>query len=407
MSPLLHTVRPYTPTQTDNLSRPLLAEPTDSISLDRLESALTVGAPSPPEQPTQRFAEAHDSFAFVFDPDVRPPQEENLYKGFFAKGDLVIWVGREKHRKTNLVLQSAMCAALGRDFLWFRFAASKPQRVVFIDYESKSFSLWQRYQAICEEMALTNDEKHRLKENLFILKVRQAYVAGHPFPSFPVNKTGPENEEAREFWQRLIERHPADLYVIDPLRCFHARDENDSLIVQLLTQIRQHFKKAAVIVTHHMRKLSGESQSVDLRRDMRSWSDGIRGSSAFKAHADVVVCQERQMSAEEDEVVYLGAFLKDGPDIEPTALEESNGQSFFWKVCPRVPDKLKRSFDVLKQAGGIFPKLTAAQQELTKAGGKRATAYRHIGELRKRGFLLKRDGRFILQDPEVPDALTP
>jgi len=83
---------------------------------------------------------------FVFDPDADAPAESLIFDGLLAMGDLGVWVGREKHRKTNVVLQCAICAALGRDFLWFRFAASAPVRVVFIDYESKSFSLQKRYQ---------------------------------------------------------------------------------------------------------------------------------------------------------------------------------------------------------------------------------------------------------------------
>src|SRR5580700_2641081 len=108
---------------------------------------------------------------FVFNPDAEPPAESPIFEGFLSMGDLGVWVGREKHRKTNLVLQCAICAALGRDFLWFRFAASGPIRVVFIDYESKSSSLSKRYKAICKAMALSETDLKLLREKLRIIEV--------------------------------------------------------------------------------------------------------------------------------------------------------------------------------------------------------------------------------------------
>lgn len=50
---------------------------------------------------------------FVFDPDHQPADEETIFEGFLSKGDLAVWIGREKHRKTNVVQQFAICAALG------------------------------------------------------------------------------------------------------------------------------------------------------------------------------------------------------------------------------------------------------------------------------------------------------
>ena len=60
---------------------------------------------------------------------------------------------------------------------------------------------------------------------------------------------------------------------------------------------------------------------------MRFWSDDARGSGAIKAHSDVIVCQERVIE-EQEERLYLGAFLKDGPDVEPIPLAETGAQSF-------------------------------------------------------------------------------
>jgi hypothetical protein len=334
---------------------------------------------------------------FVFDPDAEPPAESPIFDGFLTKGDLCLWVGREKHRKTNMVLQCAICAALGKNFLWFPFSASGPLKVVFIDYESKSSSLWRRYRAICDALGLSSEEKGKLKENLQIIEVRQAYKAGQPFPPFSSAK-GKKGKPSLSFWSNLTHEHPADLYIIDPMRCFHDGDENDSRIEQLLRCVRQHFPNSAVILTHHMVKASGE-YTAKLDEDMRSWSDGARGSGAIKAHADVIVCQERTMVLG-DEILRLGAFMKDGADAEPTALEESDAKSFFWVPRPEIPHYLQKSFDILKEEGSSFANKGEAVACLKSAGIKQPTAYRHVDEMKSKGLLVIGGKGLILHCPE-------
>src|SRR6516165_10139377 len=81
---------------------------------------------------------------YIFDVSARIPLEQSIYEGLLAKGDLAVWLGREKHRKSNVLLQLAICAALARPFLHFRFCPEKPLKVVLLDYESRSQSLKQR-----------------------------------------------------------------------------------------------------------------------------------------------------------------------------------------------------------------------------------------------------------------------
>ena len=95
----------------------------------------------------------------------------------------------------------------------------------------------------------------------------------------------------------------------------------------LLAELRRVFRDSAVVVAHHMRK--AHDNETTLAEDMRAFSDDARGSSAIKAHADVIILQERTMDERGEEIVHLGAFLKDGPDIEPLTLMESDQESFF------------------------------------------------------------------------------
>jgi hypothetical protein len=329
---------------------------------------------------------------------VEPEAESPIFDHFQSKGDLCLWVGREKHRKTNLVLQFAICAALGKNFLWFPFSARRPLRVVFIDYESKSSSLWKRYSAICNSLELSSEEGKRLKENLQIIEVRKSYKGGQAFPGFPSTAPGEEDATSLDFWRSFIEQYPADLYVIDPMRCFHNGDENDSRIEQLLRRVRQRFRDAAVILTHHMTKRDAD-RTTSLEQDMRAWSDGARGSGAIKAHADVIVCQERTME-KGDEILFLGAFMKDGPDAEPTALEESGASSFFWIPRAEIPGHLRNSFDILKKNAGWFGNKGEVVACLKSVGIKQPTAYRHADEMVTKGLLISNGGRLVLCSPE-------
>jgi len=188
----------------------------------------------------------------------------------------------------------------------------------------------------------------------------------------------------------------------------HAQDENDSLVELLLSRIRQVFRGAAVIVSHHMRKRNTqESHDIELKEDMRLWSDGARGSVAIKAHADVIVCQEREIDkASGVEVVHLGAFLKDGADIGPLPLWESDTESFFWEVSPEVPTRLLKAFEALNKAGGQFADKSSAAKVLEQDGVPRSTAFRHLKDLMDGGHVVKGSGGLVLQvSPATKNAI--
>jgi hypothetical protein len=123
---------------------------------------------------------------------------------------------------------------------------------------------------------------------------------------------------------------------------------------------------------------------------MREWSDGARGSGAIKVHADVIVCQERKMEKEAG-VVYFGAFMKDGPDIEPMPLTESEEESFLFQPSRQVPACLRGSYEVLKRRLEFPDRAGAAQLIQQEAGVSRPTAFRHVKRLLELGLLVRRE----------------
>lgn len=350
-------------------------------------------APSPEEGELRS-----DWGRFVFDPGSFIPPEQPIYEGILAMGDLAVWLGREKHRKSNTLLQFAICAALGRNFLHFHFAAPRAVKVVTLDYESKSQTLKQRYAAIVAAMGLDESEQQTLQANLRIVEMRKAFRQGQEFARFPVKLDRKKREEptpAEKAWRCFLQEMSADLYIIDPMRCMHAQAENDSFIETLLTCVHQFFGESAVVISHHLRKRNRKkSEQPTLREDMRVWADEARGSGAITAHADVIICQERVVE-HELERLDLGAYLRDGADIEPIALRESEPQSFFWQVAPDVPGRLVECLNALHAAGGQFLNRAAAVAVLEqRAAVGRSTAYNRVEEMLNRG-LLKRDNGLL------------
>ena len=340
--------------------------------------------------------------SFLYDPEAELPPERVYYEGFLSEGELAVWIGREKHRKTTVMLQFAICAALGLRFLTFN-APPFPLRVVILDYESKTRSLRRRYDAICAALRLSAEQLRVLRTNLRILELRRYISSGNALPKFPGKAP---NEAEEKFWRAIAQEYPADLYLFDPMRCLHREDENDSAIEALLSKIRQVFGKAAVVIAHHMTKRGGGKDIVYLKDDMRAWSDGARGSGAIKAHADAIVCQEQVRDSDEGELIYWGAFLKDAGDIEPIPLIESDVESFYWEVSPEIPSQLKPSLTVLQQAGGQFNNKAAAAKAMEAAGRSRSSSYRDVEALIRRGLIVVANGVLQLKYPK-PTSTTP
>lgn len=262
------------------------------VDLDNLEAV------TPKQREKLRaFLQAHDGTdtgllaaselaKFKFDPEAEQEPESNthIYAGFVSRGDLTVWGGEKKHRKSTVMLQLAISMATGRDFLKLRFVAGKPLTVVIIDFESKGGSLKRRYDGIVNAMKLDAREQEQLRTNLTILEVRKILQAGQSFPKFAApgkNKT-PDASADANFWRELAAQSRADVLIIDPLRNLHDAEENDSTaIAALLTEMRRVFRDATVILTHHMRK--SNEHAGHLFEDLRRFSDGLRGSSALNS----------------------------------------------------------------------------------------------------------------------------
>jgi len=331
----------------------------------------------------------------LFDPKAVQEVDEYIFEDLLCRSDLAVWIGREKHRKSTLILQLAVSAALGRKFLHFKHGQGEPMPVVILDYESKANSFKKRQSAICRAMKLSGEDEATLQTHLKVILVRELRKKGIKVPRFTVRTQSKQEQETEPWWRQLAKEYPAGLYIFDPMRCLHSQDENDSNIEALLSKLRDVFPNAAIIIPHHMNRSSANTREltgpVTLSRpdSLRAFANGARGSSAINAHADVVICQERRIEGDV-ETVYLGAYMKDAADVEPLPLVESDHESFYWIVSRKVPDKLRRSYETLRHASRPFSgEGDAVEALMTANSSSRATAYRHVKELRDGGFLLR------------------
>ncbi len=108
------------------------------------------------------------------------------------------------------------------------------------------------------------------------------------------------------------------------------------------------------------------------------------------------------------EVLYLGGYMKDSPDVEPLALVESDHESFFWITSKKMPEHLRGSFEMLRRAGRTFQNRSDAAQELQKDQQMaRSSAYAHVKQLSDGGFFqVAPDGTIALRHSDGGNGMT-
>jgi hypothetical protein len=226
--------------------------------------------------------------------------------------------------------------------------------------------------------------------------VRKIRGAGKKFQPLPIPNApkNVDNTASEAFWRKFPDDYPADIYCIDPLRSAHALDENDSKISALMESLQTIFRRSSVIVPHHLKKRDTCS-AKDVKAivdDMRDFSDRGRGSAAIKAHADVIICQAREVDGKKDEeAVYWGAFGRDMEDIAAMKLVAVREGSFAFKVADgALPDGLSDHWNIVVETLQGRDTFTQAQfvNSLTLAGVSRATAYRRFNTFQNRGLII-------------------
>jgi replicative DNA helicase len=367
-----------------------------SASLNGVESSTIVARSQQRLEKLGTNASAISDTAAHFDfGEVDAPPEESVIEGLVRSGDLTLWAGYEKHKKSTLVLQACLCMAAGKPFLGF--AIVKPIRVLYIDAESSPALLARRWQSV--KFIFSDEEIARVKKNLTIIRGRDLLAKGVSLSL----------DQGQYELAGLIKKSNAEMIVLDPLRVFHSAEEDKSgPMTEMLSAIRHWAAGRNVIIVHHCRKRSNQSKAtIHLKDDPYTWSDNVRGSNVLKAHCDGIVLQEIVNGEDGDELLYLAAILKDNPNLAPIPLIESEASPFWLTTVADqsvaaaqqlLPERDRQIYDkaVAYLKENRIARRVALAECLMAAGIPRATAFKKIAHLGRLGLLVVEDGSVTL-----------
>ncbi|MBI1742213.1 AAA family ATPase [Candidatus Acetothermia bacterium] len=318
-----------------------------------------------------------------------PPEslttERVLVENLLCADDLVLWVGHEKQRKSTLLLQFCSCLATGRSFVGFQIP--EPVRVLYIDAESKTHDLVKRWTGI--QQMLTEQERDHALQNLILIEGRK--LLGH----------GLSLDMKTQTLGEIIEAHKdAQVIVLDPLRIFYTGDEDkSSQVCEAMSQLRRLAGGRALIIVHHARKRPGaQGDRSRLRDDPYIWSDNARGSTAWKAHSDVIILQELRNDDDLGEVLDFAVIQRSFSNVQPMPLVASE-TTFAWHerladqaLAIAVKHLNEKDTEIYRSIRACLESKTVMQKSelvrrLMADGISRANAYRKIDHFGRIGLL--------------------
>jgi hypothetical protein len=126
----------------------------------------------------------------------------------------------------------------------------------------------------------------------------------------------------------MIRSTGADVLIIDPWRIFLGRDENNAEEVvrglKLLSTLKTHNPRLAIVIVHHVRKDRYETPRK-LMADPRLWIDAVSGHHALPSHSDACFGLERERADDGEEWIVFGGVAR---NTEPrTILLEDDEQT--------------------------------------------------------------------------------
>ena len=190
---------------------------------------------------------------------------------FLPKGKVAMIAAEGGAGKTALLFNLAMSIATGRPFL-NSCKEEEPSKVAFILGEEDMDDVHRRVWASSSSMELTEEEKRKFSENLFVLS-----CVGEGQTRF-----AEDDNRADELKKTLEDNGPWSLIIADPLSRFGGQEmETDNAqataTIQFFESLLKLDGKPTVLLSHHVRK----SNNSSAEKPTNSIND-IRGSSALK-----------------------------------------------------------------------------------------------------------------------------
>lgn len=187
------------------------------------------------------------------------------FQGLITEGEQVMIAGSPKAGKTLLAMQIAIAAASGGVFLGYR--AARKHRVLYFNLEISHHQFAKRIVTMCGG------------ELGFYKKLYGQFRGIHNMRSFNILDAA----DSRKIQQIIIDSK-ADFVVFDVLARCHTEDENNnSIMKQVLLELRTISGKATSVVVHHARKPPAGLEAANLG------SGSIRGASSILGEVDTAI----------------------------------------------------------------------------------------------------------------------
>lgn len=243
----------------------------------------------------------------------RAPKIDHVLYGLPA-GEAGMVVGPGGVGKSFLLLQLAISVATGITMLGDAWSQNqKPGKVLYLAGEDPVQIIWERLHNAANKLPRFHGD--------IVTNLRIASTSGKAGGGYLLESTA-EGIRHSDLWQWLLDQATGcRLIIIDPLRRFHALDENNSAdattIVKSLEEIAAK-SGAAVIATHHTNKLSSMVGGGDLQQ-------ASRGSSAF---TDAVRWQANLIPMSKSECGRVGVHENERRMFVRLSLSKTNYAAF-------------------------------------------------------------------------------
>lgn len=280
-------------------------------------------------------------------------QPDWVVDGLIERGDQWMIAGAPKAGKSLLATQLALAASEGGTFLDWR--CSRPQKVLYMDFELKHRVFWQRV------LDMYHGNEQAMLRNANFLRCGD-------FKTIDVLDVVERKRIAD-----MIDQVAPDLIVWDVLARMHSADENDNgMMKAVMMGIRMLSGSAAHIVVHHARKPPSGAEGVNLGAlSMRGASSihgeadgvmslavrdgqGARYSLQFSARA-VQAPDEMLLSRNDDSLTYQEAAGSEQERIREVLQAAMKGQGVILSqeleehICAAFDVKSRRAKDYLRQ----------------------------------------------------------
>jgi regulatory protein RepA len=219
--------------------------------------------------------------------DTTPVEREWAIEQLAPVGKVTVLAGPGGVSKSMLMLHVLVHAAMGQQ--WAEFAPRQPVRSLYVSYEDDQQELHKRTHALAADLRLQDDGvldtlydvNGSIRKNLLM------FATDEEAPQWLLltkpDRFGPaERTERVEWLVSTLKYLDIKLLVLDPAVYTHQLEENSIADMAQYMQTLTHIAKqagVAVIVLHHMNKMSGWAALDDIHQG------SLRGASSFADNA--------------------------------------------------------------------------------------------------------------------------